>query len=119
MVQTKSAGSWTLLLILAAVSGCGGDSASSNSGKWLEASEAQAMYAAFAKANAMMAAEGQPDFLNQPDATCEDILGDAKEAMKNPSSPGLGVIMRPCGNAGMAFGDDIRCKSGRLQVKCE
>jgi len=77
------------------------------------------MYAAFAKANAMMAAEGQPDFLNQPDATCEDILGDAKESMKNPNSPGLGVIMRPCGNAGMAFGDDIRCKSGRLQVKCE
>lgn len=53
------------------------------------------------------------------DMTCDGVIGNAHEMLKDPTTGGFKMVARTCGTAGMAFADDIRCKSGRLQVKCQ
>ena len=104
-----------LVSFLAALPGCGdgGSSSSGGDGKWIEAPDAFSLFQADAKFQAMKNKSGPAD------TSCDAVIGSAQEILKDPGTAGFKVIARTCGTAGMAFADDIRCKSGRMQVKCE
>jgi hypothetical protein len=101
--------------IAIALSGCGSDESSSDSkGRWLEAADAQNNFGIAAQIEAI---ESKSE---SPDKSCEGIIGRVREAIKNPSeyTTGMLVIVSPCSDAGLEFGEEVRCESGRLQVKC-
>lgn len=103
-----------LATLVGALAGCGGgDSSASSDGKWIEAPDAFSVFQADAKLQAMVKKSGPAD------TSCDAVIGDAREILKEPDTTGFKVIARTCGTAGMAFADDIRCKSGRMQVKCQ
>jgi hypothetical protein len=106
-----------LISALVALSGCGssGESTTGGDGKWLDATEALDKYRISAKMKAEESNSGQPD------TSCEAIIEDVRESLIiNPSSHSseARVIVSPCSDAGLEFGKAIRCKLGRLQVKC-
>lgn len=88
---------------IVAISACsGGESTERGNEKWLEAPEALIN-------------------LGSPDASCESIINDLREAViinPNPDSSEFQMMVRPCSNADLEFGKAIRCKLGLLQVKC-
>jgi hypothetical protein len=95
--------------------GCdGGKSTASGGEKWLEAPDAINNYRLTANNKTM---ESDPD---SPEKSCETIIEDIRESLIiNPGSPEIQVIVSPCSDAGLKFGKAIRCKLGRLQVKCQ
>jgi hypothetical protein len=97
-----------------ALPGCdSGKSAASGGEKWLEAPDAFNHYRLTADNKTMESGSGSPD------TSCESIIDDIRESLIiNPGSSEIQVIVSPCSDAGLTFGKAIRCKLGRLQVKC-
>jgi len=89
-------------------------SATSDKGKWLEAANALQVVQVGARNEALLAR------IDPPDTSCEALLPETEKKLQNPSSvPSLfKVITDPCTNAGLEYGERIRCESGRLQVLC-
>lgn len=92
-----------LIASVNAVSGCSGDeSTTSRNEKWMDAPEALTK-------------------LGTPDMSCESLINDLHESLiitPDPNSPEFQMTVTPCRDAGLEFGKAIRCKFGRLQVKC-
>ena len=101
---------FTLALVFGALSGCSSESPSE---KWVEAPEALGVFQAAAKIEAISTKSSTPD------VSCEAVIHSARDSFSRPNSSGFQVIARACGDAGLEFGEEIRCKSGRLQVKCQ
>jgi hypothetical protein len=90
-----------------------GESTARGGEKWLEAPDALNTYQVTANINTM---ESNPGFT---DAGCEAVIEHIRESLIiNPGSSEVQVIVSACNNAGLEFGKAIRCKLGRLQVKC-
>ena len=92
-----------LIASVVAVSGCSGDkSAASRNEKWLDVPEA-------------VTKSGSPD------TGCESMVNELHESLiisPDENSPEYLMTVSPCRDAGLKFGKAIRCKFGRLQVKC-
>ncbi len=99
-----------VLLLSALIAGCG------ESGKWVEAPQVLYMYQQNAKARAMM----ESGDWDSSETVCEDHLEEAREDIEESGANNLILqqLVRTCGNAGFQFGEQVRCTSGRLQVKC-
>lgn len=95
-----------LLLVLSA---CGSD------GKWLEAPNALNLAQLGAQAQALSSNSGSAG-----DTSCEALLPRIESAVKkaNPQNFIFQAAIDPCSKAGMEFGEELRCTSGRLQVLC-
>jgi hypothetical protein len=103
-----------LIAAVAALPACDSGESTANSGeKWLEAPDALNNYRLTANNQTMESGSGSAD------TGCETIIEDIRESLIiNPGSSELQVIVSPCSDAGLKFGKAIRCKLGRLQVKC-
>ena len=104
-----------LIAAVAALSACdSGNSTASVGEKWLDAPEALDNFRI--TDNKETTGSG-PD---SSESSCEAIIGDIRESLIiNPGSSGVQVMVSTCSNAGQKFGKAIRCKLGRLQVKCQ
>ena len=102
-----------LIAAIAALSACSSGESTGGGGKWLEAPDALNDYRLTANKKSM---ESNPV---SPDASCEAIIEHIRESLIiNPGSSEAQVIVSACSQAGLKFGKAIRCKLGRLQVKC-
>lgn len=99
-----------LLPLFLAVSACGSD------GKWLEAPNALNLAQAGAQVQALSSNSGSAG-----DTSCEAMLPHIESAVKkaNPQNFIFQAAIDPCSKAGMEFGEELRCTSGRLQVLCQ
>jgi len=98
------------------LAGCdSGGSAGASAEKWLEAPDAQNNYGIGANIRALESRSGPAD------TSCEGIIGEVRESIKNPGEhvTGMQVIVAPCNQAGLQFGNEARCMDGRLQVMCQ
>jgi len=104
-----------LITAVAALSACdSGNSTASGGEKWLDAPEALDNYRITANKETMGSGSGSSE------SSCEATIGDIRESLIiNPGSSGVQVIVSACSDAGLKFGKAIRCKLGRLQVKCQ
>jgi hypothetical protein len=88
---------------IVAISGCNGsESTQGGDEKWLEVPEALIKF-------------------GSPDTSCEAVINDLREAViinPNPDSSEFQMMVSPCSKADLEFGKAVRCKLGRLQVKC-
>ena len=106
----KMYSSLVLISALGVMSGCGDD------GKWFEGMAAQALYEAQAGIDAIDA--GADPF--SVDKSCEVIIKLARESLDHSAEAvtGIQAMAKPCNDAGLEFGNKLRCESGRLQVLC-
>lgn len=104
-----------LIAAVAALSACdSGNSTASGGEKWLDAPEALDNFRITDNKETTGSGPGSSE------SSCEAIIGDIRESLIiNPGSSGVQVIVSACSNAGLKFGKAIRCKLGRLQVKCQ
>lgn len=98
----------SLLLWASAFAGC-------SSGKWLEAPNALNL----AQLNAQTMA--LTSNTKVADNSCEALLPDIESMVKeaDPQNFIFQAAVDPCSKAGMAFGEELRCEKGRLQVLCQ
>jgi hypothetical protein len=103
-----------LIAAVAALPACdSGEPSASGGEKWLDAPDALDNYRITANRKTMESGSGSSE------SSCEAIIGDIRESLIiNPGSSELQVIVSPCSDADLRFGKAIRCKLGRLQVKC-
>ncbi len=53
-----------------------------------------------------------------PERNCQVVAEKVRESLKNPNAGPSGIAV-PCNRLGLEFAAAVRCKSGRLQVKCQ
>jgi len=96
-------------------------SACGDSGKWVEAPDTLAMYAGMDKARQMTEQIEQNRAPNAEKRSCPELLEQMREhiAKAEPGNLMFQQMVRNCGDLGMQFGEEVRCESGRLQVKCK
>jgi hypothetical protein len=101
---------WILIIATVfVVVGCSGNSSSSSSeGKWLEAPAALAIYLA----NTDLITSGRDK------EGCPVVIEDVRKGLSDPEMYGTQALLKQCSDAGMEFGEEVRCKDKRLQVKC-
>jgi len=114
-VNTNALRCLILIAAVTALPACdSGDSTARGGEKWLDAPEALDNYRITANNKPMKSGSGSSE------TSCEAIIGDIRESLIiNPGSSGVQVIVSACSDAGQKFGKAIRCKLGRLQVKCQ
>ena len=92
-----------------AVAGCGDNGSSQSAGgKWLEAPAVLSLYLA----NTDLITSGRDK------EGCPVVIEDVRKGLDDPSNYGTQGLLKICSTAGLEFGDDVRCKDKRLQVKC-
>lgn len=98
------------LLLVAVISGCGGGgSDGSAGGTWLEAPDALAMYLA------------DPELISsgRDQEGCPVVIDRIHAALEEGASTlGTRQNQSVCSNAGMGFGNEVRCEGTRSQVQC-
>tara|TARA_R110002110_G_scaffold291986_2_gene506097 strand:+ start:66425 stop:66757 length:333 start_codon:yes stop_codon:yes gene_type:complete len=94
-----------------------GLSACGDSGKWVEAPDTLTMYERMDRARRMM----ENDTISADGRSCAELLGQMQEHIESADSGNIMFqqMVRNCGDIGMQFGAEVRCESGRLQVRCE
>jgi hypothetical protein len=91
------------------VAGCGDNSSSpSAEGKWLEAPAALTIY--LANTDLIMSGRDKEG--------CPVVIEDVRKGLNDPEMYGTQALLKQCSDAGMEFGEEVRCKDKRLQVKC-
>lgn len=97
--------------VLATLSACG------DSGKWVEAPDTLSMYATMDRGRRMM----ENNAHSAESRSCQDLLGQMRSHIEAAESDNIMFqqMLRNCGNLGMQFGGEVRCESGRLQVRCQ
>ena len=55
------------------------------------------------------------------DNSCKALLSDIESRVKkaDPQNFIIQSAIDPCTKAGMSFGEELRCESGRLQLLCQ
>ncbi|MFN2202534.1 MAG: hypothetical protein ACK2UO_15130 [Caldilineaceae bacterium] len=101
---------WMLVIsTIFVVVGCGhNDSSPSTEGKWLEAPAALTIYLA----NTDLITSGRDK------EGCPVVIEDVRKGLNDPEMYGTQALLKQCSDAGMEFGEEVRCKDKRLQVKC-
>jgi hypothetical protein len=104
-----------LLSAFAALPACDSGEPTARVGEqWLDAPEALDNYRITANKNTMGSGSGSAG------TGCETVIENIRESLIiNPGSSAVQVIVSACSDAGLKFGKAIRCKLGRLQVKCQ
>lgn len=98
-------------VILSGLSACG------DGGKWVEAPDTLTMYESMDRGRRMM----ENNTASADSRSCSELLGQMREHIEAAESDNIMFqqMLRNCGNLGMQFGAEVRCESGRLQVRCE
>ena len=92
-----------------AAAGCGNHGASrSADGKWLEAPAALAIY--LANTDLIMSGRDKEG--------CPVVIEEVRKGLTDPAMYGTRALLKQCSDAGMEFGEAVRCKDKRLQVRC-
>lgn len=94
-------------IIVAAGCSDNGSSPSAES-KWLEAPMALTIYLA----NTELIMSGRDK------EGCPVVIEDVRKGLNDPEMYGTQALLKQCSDAGMEFGEEVRCKDKRLQVKC-
>jgi len=104
-----------MLFLGAALAGCDSGGSVGGAEKWLEAQDAQNNYGIAANIHALESKTGPAD------TSCEGIIEEVRKSIANPGEyvTGMQVIIAPCNQASLEFGEEVRCKDGRLQVMCQ
>lgn len=99
------------VVVLAGLSAC------SDSGRWVEAPETLTMYESMDRARRML----ENNATSAESRSCSELLGQMREHIEAAESGNIMFqqMVRNCGDIGMRFGAEVRCESGRLQVRCE
>jgi hypothetical protein len=99
------------LLLVPTISGCSDNSSGESAGgKWLDAPKVLADYLA----NTELIISGR-DREGCP-AVIETIR---KQLAEGASTFGTSAVLEVCSNAGLQFGDKVRCEGKRLLVNCK
>jgi hypothetical protein len=115
LMKKTSSRAMSGLIACIALSACG------DSGKWVEAPDTLSMYAGMDRARQM---QEQIEANERPTAesrNCEDLLGQMRDHIKQARAGNIMFqqMVRNCADIGMQYGSEVRCESGRLQVKCK
>jgi len=112
-VNTNTFRCLVLIAAVIALPACdSGEPTAGGDEKWLDAPDALD--------NFLIAVNKKTVVSDSSGTSCESIIGDIRESLIiNPGATGVQMIVSACSDAGMKFGKAIRCKLGRLQVKCQ
>lgn len=100
-----------LPVVFSGLSACG------DSGQWVEAPDTLTMYERMDRGLRMM----ENNTSSADTRSCSELLGQMQEHIEGaaPDNIMFQQMVRNCGDIGMQFGAEVRCESGRLQVRCE
>lgn len=89
--------------------GCGDGS----DAKWIDAPMAMSALESQVQMDALMHKS------TKADTSCVGLLKKANEQVDDPTTIGFKLMAKACGNGGMAFAREARCKERSLQIKCQ